>query len=122
MSQAAALAALTSNMDNGFDDVAKMKNSYNMRRRFILKSLNDMGLTCFEPKGAFYVFPCIKSSGLSSEEFATQLLQKYKIAVVPGNAFGQSGEGYVRCSYASSMDNIKEAMKRISYFLEDLKG
>ena len=121
MSQAAALAALTSNMDNDFDDVAKMKNSYNMRRRYILKSLNDMGLTCFEPKGAFYVFPCIKSSGLSSEEFATQLLQKYKIAVVPGNAFGQSGEGYVRCSYASSMDNIKEAMKRISYFLEDLK-
>lgn len=122
MSQAAALAALTSNMDNDFDDVAKMKNSYNMRRRYILKSLNDMGLTCFEPKGAFYVFPCIKSSGLSSEEFATQLLQKYKIAVVPGNAFGQSGEGYVRCSYASSMDNIKEAMKRISHFLEDIKA
>jgi len=109
-------------MDNDFDDVAKMKNSYNMRRRYILKSLNDMGLTCFEPKGAFYVFPCIKSSGLSSEEFATQLLQKYKIAVVPGNAFGQSGEGYVRCSYASSMDNIKEAMKRISHFLEDIKA
>lgn len=121
MSQAAACEALVSNMENGFDDVAKMRNSYNMRRRYILKSLNDMGLTCFEPKGAFYVFPSIKSTGLTSEEFATQLLHKYKIAVVPGNGFGPSGEGYVRCSYASSMDNIKEAMKRISYFLEDIK-
>ncbi len=122
MSQAAAFEALVSNMENNYDDVVKMRNSYNMRRRYILKSLNDMGLTCFEPKGAFYVFPCIKSSGLTSEQFATQLLQKYKIAVVPGNAFGPSGEGYVRCSYASSMDNIKEAMKRISYFLEDVKA
>ena len=122
MSQAAACEALVSNMENGFDDVAKMRNSYNMRRRYILKSLNDMGLTCFEPKGAFYVFPSIKSTGLTSEEFATQLLHKYKIAVVPGNGFGPSGEGYVRCSYASSMDNIKEAMKRISYFLEDIKA
>ena len=121
MSQAAACEALNSNMLNDFDDVVKMRNSYNMRRRYILKSLNDMGLDCFEPKGAFYVFPCIKSSGLGSEEFATRLLNSYKIAVVPGNAFGPSGEGYVRCSYAAIMDSIKEAMKRISYFLEDLK-
>lgn len=122
MSQAAAQEALVSNMENGFEDVIKMRNSYNMRRRYIYKSLNDMGLTCFEPKGAFYVFPCIKSSGLSSQDFAQQLLQKYKIAVVPGDAFGPSGEGYVRCSYASSIENIREAMKRISYFLEDVKA
>ena len=121
MSQAAATEALVSNLDNNFEDIAKMRNSYNMRRRYIHKSLNDMGLACFEPRGAFYVFPCIRSSGLSSEEFATSLLHSKKIAVVPGNAFGESGEGYVRCSYAASMDDIREAMKRIAEFLKERK-
>jgi len=117
-SQAAGVEALVEGAKNGFEDVIKMRNDYDMRRRVILKALNDMGLSCFTPRGAFYVFPCIKSTGLSSEEFAQRLLMEQKVAVVPGTAFGESGEGFVRCCYAVSLKNINEAMRRIKIFLE----
>jgi len=113
-SQFAAIEALRS-CDK---DVEHMRQEYNYRRRFIVDGFRNMGLSCFEPLGAFYVFPCIKSLGMSSEEFANQLLQEEKVAVVPGNAFGESGEGFIRCSYAYSIDNIEEALKRISRFVE----
>ena len=118
MSQAAATEALRSNLENNFEDVEGMRRAYDMRRRYILKTFLDMGLECFEPKGAFYVFPCIKSTGLTSDEFCNRLLSEYKVAVVPGNSFGSSGEGYVRCSYAASMNNIKEATYRIGEFIK----
>ena len=102
---------------NGEEEVAKMVASYDERRKVIVQGFRDMGLSCFEPKGAFYCFPCIKSTGMSSEEFVEQLLMEEKVAVVPGNAFGASGEGFIRCSYASSMENIKEALKRIESFI-----
>ena len=102
---------------NGDEVVAKMVASYDERRKVIVQGFRDMGLSCFEPKGAFYCFPCIKSTGMSSEEFVEQLLMEEKVAVVPGNAFGASGEGFIRCSYASSMENIKEALKRIEAFI-----
>lgn len=113
MGQYAALEGLR----NGEEDVAKMVASYDERRKVIVQGFRDMGLSCFEPKGAFYCFPCIKSTGMSSEEFVEQLLMEEKVAVVPGNAFGASGEGFIRCSYASSMENIKEALKRIEAFI-----
>ncbi len=103
------------------DEVEKMKKEYDMRRRYLVKAFNDMGLDCFTPEGAFYVFPCIKSTGLSSEEFCEKLLHSKKVAVVPGGAFGSSGEGFVRVSYAYSLDHIMEAAKRIKEFLEELK-
>ena len=87
----------------------------------ILNGLNELGLTAFEPRGAFYIFPCVTSTGLSSEAFAQELLQEQHVAVVPGTAFGPSGEGYVRCSYAASLKNINEALKRIGLFLENRK-
>ena len=102
---------------NGEEEVAKMVASYDERRKVIVQGFRDMGLSCFEPKGAFYCFPCIKSTGMSSEEFVEQLLMEEKVAVVPGNAVGASGEGFIRCSYASSMENIKEALKRIESFI-----
>ena len=114
--QYAAIEALK----NGDADIEHMRSQYDMRRRYIVKSFNDMGLTCFEPLGAFYVFPCIKSTGLSSEEFAEKLLYSKSVAVVPGNAFGESGEGFVRVSYSYSVAHIKEAIKRIKEFLEEL--
>ena len=95
-----------------------MKKEFDRRRKFMVKAFNDMGLHCFEPRGAFYAFPCIKSSGLSSEEFSVQLLKREKVAVVPGNAFGDCGEGYIRCSYATSMDQLIIAMKRIKRFVD----
>ena len=113
-SQFAAIEALRS-CDR---DVEHMRQEYNYRRRFIVDGFRNMGLSCFEPLGAFYVFPCIKSLGMSSEEFANKLLQEEKVAVVPGNAFGDSGEGFIRCSYAYSIDNIEEALKRIGRFVE----
>lgn len=103
------------------DEVEKMKKEYDMRRRYLVKAFNDMGLDCFTPEGAFYVFPCIKSTGLSSEEFCEKLLHSKKVAVVPGGAFGSSGEGFVRVSYAYSLDHIMEAAKRIKEFLEELE-
>ena len=107
---------------NGEEEVAKMVASYDERRKVIVQGFRDMGLSCFEPKGAFYCFPCIKSTGMSSEEFVEQLLMEEKVAVVPGNAFGASGEGFIRCSYASSMENIKEALKRIESFINRHKN
>ncbi len=116
MSQYAGIEAIK----RGDDDVKKMKESYNQRRRFLVSELNDMGLHTFEPFGAFYVFPSIKHLGISSEEFANRLLQQEKLAVVPGTAFGDCGEGYLRISYAYSLDELKEALGRIRHFLGNL--
>jgi len=116
VSQKAALEALR----NGDREVEKMVKSYNQRRRVIVKGLNEIGLKCFKPKGSFYVFPSIKSTGLSSEEFAERLLTEEGVVVIPGNVFGKSGEGFIRCSYASSLDNIYEALKRIKRFVKNL--
>ena len=115
-SQYAAVIALR----DGDEAVAKMRESYNQRRRYVLSRLNDMGLTCFEPEGAFYVFPSIKRFGIRSEEFATRLLMEEKVAVVPGTAFGDSGEGYLRISYAYSINQLKEALGRIENFVKRL--
>jgi aminotransferase len=114
MAQFAALEALKT----GRTDVEEMKKSYRRRRNYFVQSLNDLGLTCHVPGGAFYAFPSIESTGFSSEEFAEKLLLAEKVAVVPGNIFGESGEGHVRCSYATSMEQLQEAIKRIGRFLE----
>lgn len=111
--QMAAIEALK----DGQEEMKKMVREYDRRRRIIVKGLNQIGLECFEPKGAFYAFPSIKNSGLSSEEFSTKLLKEKSVAVVPGTAFGSSGEGYVRCAYAASIENINEALSRIEAFL-----
>lgn len=103
------------------EEVARMREAYNQRRRYLLKRLEEMGIPCFEPEGAFYIFPNITKFGLSSEEFCTRLLQEEKVAVVPGNAFGDSGEGFVRISYAYSLKQLKEAMERIERFVERLR-
>ena len=116
--QYAAIEALK----NGDDDILNMKNEYNTRRRLILEGFRELGLSCFEPKGAFYVFPCIKSSGLSSDEFCERLLYSKKVALVPGTAFGDCGEGFVRATYCYSVSHIKEALARIGEFLKELKG
>ena len=110
--QDAALEAL----ENGAKDVDAMRKEYEMRRNFIVRSFNDLGLDCFKPLGSFYVFPNIASTGLTSREFSLGLLEKKKVACVPGPAFGPGGEGFVRCSYATSLDHIKVAMKRIGEF------
>jgi len=102
------------------EDIKAMVSDYNMRRRLIVNGFNRIGLPCFEPNGAFYAFPCIKSTGMSSEEFCEKLLYSEKVALVPGNAFGESGEGYVRASYCYSVDHLKEALKRIEAFLKKL--
>ena len=113
-SQYAAVSALR----NGDNDVEMMRQSYNQRRRFLLNAFKEMGLECFEPYGAFYVFPCIKEFNMTSEEFATKLLMEEKVAVVPGTAFGECGEGFVRISYAYSLENLKEALYRIENFIK----
>ncbi len=100
------------------DDVEEMRQEYNYRRRYIVDGFRAMGLSCFEPLGAFYVFPCIKSTGMNSEEFCEKLLEEEHVAVVPGSAFGESGEGFIRCSYAYSIENIQEALKRIEKFVQ----
>ena len=117
-SQYAAIEALR----NGDKDVEEMRDAYNQRRRFLINSFGKMGLPCFEPFGAFYIFPCIKEFGLTSEEFATTLLMEEKVAVVPGTAFGDSGEGFLRISYAYSMEALKEALGRIEHFTDRLRG
>ncbi|APH03882.1 aminotransferase [Bacillus weihaiensis] len=114
MAQYAAIEA----MKNGQEDVYFMKKSYRQRRNLFVNALNEMGLTCHVPGGAFYVFPSIKATNLTSEEFAEQLLIEEKVAVVPGNVFGDSGEGYIRCSYASSLEQLQEALKRMQRFIE----
>jgi len=113
MTQMAAIEALR----NGDSDVEKMVQEYNRRRRFMVKRLNEIGLPCFEPKGAFFAFPSIKATGMNSEEFAEKLLMEEKVAVVPGLAFGPSGEGFVRCCYATSLPNIEEALRRMDRFI-----
>ena len=115
-SQYAAIEAL----ENGDEAVAAMKEEYDMRRRLIVAGFNSLGLTCREPKGAFYAFPCIQSTGLSSDEFCERLLWSQKVAVVPGTAFGQGGEGFIRASYCYSTEHIKEALRRIEKFLKTL--
>ena len=100
-------------------EIDRMRDEYNMRRRLVVKSFNQMGLTCFEPRGAFYAFPCIKSTGMSSQEFCTKLLEQKHVAIIPGDAFGASGEGYARVSYAYSVEHLKEALKRIKEFLQE---
>lgn len=115
-SQYAAVEALR----NGDDDVAMMTEAYNQRRRFLLHELRRIGMDCFEARGAFYVFPSIKKYGMTSEDFALKLLQEQKVAVVPGTAFGDSGEGYIRISYAYSLDSLKRALERIEAFVKTL--
>ena len=116
-SQYAAVKALR----DGDDDIAEMRTAYNQRRRFLMHAFKEMGLECFEPYGAFYVFPCIKEFGITSDEFATRFLEAEKVAVVPGNAFGDSGEGFLRISYAYSLENLKIAMERMKRFVEKLR-
>ena len=99
-----------------------MRQAYNQRRRFLLNAFKEMNVKCFEPYGAFYVFPCIKEFGMTSEEFATKFLEEEKVAAVPGNAFGESGEGYLRISYAYSLENLKIAMERFKRFVEKLRA
>ena len=106
-------------MNNGDEDVEKMRGEYDMRRRYIVDELNKMGLTCFEPEGAFYVFPSVAVSGLSSEEFCERLLREHHVAIVPGTAFGEGGEGFVRISYCYSLKHITEALRRMRAFLEE---
>lgn len=117
-SQYAAVEALK----NGDEDVKIMRQSYNQRRRFLINAFKEMGLECFEPFGAFYVFPCIKEFGMTSEEFATRFLEEEKVAAVPGTAFGESGEGYLRISYAYSLEKLKVAMERLRHFVEKLRA
>ena len=117
-SQYAAVNALK----NGDEDVDMMRKSYNHRRRFLLNVFKEMEIDCFEPFGAFYVFPCIKKFGMTSEEFATRLLKEERVAAVPGSAFGLSGEGYLRISYAYSLENLKIAMERFKNFIKKLNG
>ena len=120
--QVAADRALGRAFETNFEDVRTMVRSYDRRRRLMVDSLNDMGLECFEPRGAFYVFPSIRSTGLTSEAFCTRLLESGQVACVPGTAFGASGEGHIRCSYATSLENLQEALKRIRAFVESLEG
>ena len=120
-SQHAALAALKRGKEDGFSSVKEMREEYDRRRKFMFKTFNDMGLNCFEPKGSFYIFPSVKETGMTGEEFATKLLESKKVAVVPGNAFGEFGKYYVRCSYAYSMKNLAEATERIAEFIKELK-
>ena len=116
-SQVAAAEALRVGRENGYEDVIRMRESYDRRRRLMVSSFREMGLHCFEPYGAFYVFPSIKSTGLTSDEFCSRLLKEKKVACVPGTAFGPSGEGNIRCSYATGMDRLMLALERISDFV-----
>ena len=116
-SQYAAVEALR----HGDADVAQMRTAYDQRRRYLMHAFKEMGLSCFEPFGAFYVFPCIKEFGMSSDEFATRLLEEEHVAVVPGSAFGACGEGFVRISYAYSLENLKLAMERLNRFVGHLR-
>ena len=116
-SQYAAVEALK----HGDGDVAEMRESYNQRRRFLMYQFREMGLECFEPYGAFYVFPCIKEFGMTSEEFAMRFLEEEKVAVVPGTAFGDCGEGFLRISYAYSIDDLKVALGRMKRFIAHLR-
>lgn len=120
-SQYGALEGLKHGNVSGFDTIEKMKEEYDKRRKFVYRSFKEMGLDCFEPEGAFYIFPCVKSTGLTGEEFATKLLDSKKVAVVPGEAFGEFGKYYVRCSYAYSMKTLSTALARIKDFVVEIK-
>ena len=117
-SQYAAVEALK----NGDEDVKEMRQAYNQRRRYLMHAFKEMGLECFEPYGAFYVFPCIKEFGMTSDEFATRFLEEEKVAAVPGTAFGDCGEGFLRISYAYSLDNLKAAIGRLEHFVKKLRA
>ena len=118
--QVAAAEALRTGRENGYEDVIKMRESYDRRRRLMVEGFRSMGLDCFEPLGAFYVFPSIRSTGLSSEEFCTRLLNDKKVACVPGTAFGACGEGHIRCSYATGIDKLNIALDKMSEFVKGL--
>ncbi len=118
MSQYAALEGLTIGLSDGFQSVGEMRKEYDKRRRFMHKTFNDMGLKCFEPKGAFYIMPSVESTGMTGEEFAEKLLEEEKVAVVPGSAFGESGKYFIRCSYAYSMKSLIEATTKIAEFVK----
>lgn len=120
-SQYGALEGLRQCLEDEYKIVSEMRDEYNRRRQFMLKTFNEMGLTCFEPKGAFYIFPCVKSTGMTGEEFASKLLLEQKVAVVPGDAFGEFGKYYIRCSYAYSMKNLIQATDKIKEFVKGLK-
>ena len=107
-------------LEYGADDIVEMRQSYHARRNYVVASLNDMGLDCFMPRGAFYVFPSIQSTGLTSNEFAVRLLNEYNVACVPGDAFGACGAGFLRCAYATGMEDLKEAMARMETFVKRL--
>ena len=102
--------------------MATMREAYDQRRRYLVNAFKEMGLECFEPYGAFYIFPCIKEFGMTSEEFAERFLKEEKVAVVPGTAFGDSGEGFLRISYAYSLQNLKAALARLERFVEKLRA
>lgn len=119
--QVAGVQALKKNRENGYEDVVSMRRSYDRRRRVMLDAFNKMGLDCFEPRGAFYCFPSVKSTGLTSEEFCTRLLKEHRVVCVPGDAFGQSGAGHIRCCYATDMNRMLEAFRRMDLFLQSLK-
>ena len=121
MSQHAAIEALKDGLSDGFATVEEMRDSYDKRRKFVLHSLQDIGLSCFEPRGAFYAFPSVKASGLPAEQFSSELLAQQKVAVVPGNAFGKFGENNVRISYATSMNALSEAFDRMAAYLNGLR-
>lgn len=120
MSQKAGEEALRTEMHKNYYQVREMVRNYNRRRVFVVQSFRDMGFSCFEPRGAFYAFPNITKTGLSSEEFCRRLIMEQHVACVPGTAFGASGEGFIRCSYATSMENLEEAMRRIRTFVASL--
>lgn len=120
-SQYAALAGLEKGKLNDYHDIREMCEEYDKRRTFMYKSFSKMGLSCFEPKGSFYIFPCVESTGMTGEEFATRLLEEQNVAVVPGDAFGEFGKYYIRCSYAYSMSNLMQAVERIENFVNGLK-
>ena len=121
VSQHAAVAALSGGFRDGFASVAEMRAEYDRRRRFLVKSFNDIGLTCFEPRGAFYAFPSVESTGLTGEQFVEGLLKEEQVAVVPGDAFGECGRYHVRCSYATGMRELQEAVVRITRYTEKLR-
>ena len=118
--QVAGLQALKKNRENGYEDVVTMRRSYDRRRRVMLDAFRKMGLSCFEPRGAFYCFPSIRSTGLTSEEFCTRLLKEHRVVCVPGDAFGKSGAGHIRCCYATDMNRMLEAFKRMEQFIQSL--
>lgn len=118
--QVAALEALRTGRENGYEDVIHMRESYDRRRRLMVDSFRQMGLDCFEPLGAFYVFPSIKKTGMTSEDFCQKLLERERVACVPGTAFGPCGEGHIRCSYATALDKLNAALDKMSAFLREM--